>query len=195
MTSLYGQIELFFSEGLETFVDELHHCQPTDFISVPRLWAKFQAKVFAQIPDEQLQEMLAGDGGDAVAAAIREKLGFASCKNYGSGSAPISPALLAWFHRLGVDIAEGWGMTETSGLACSNQPFTVESMGTIGVPLACNEMKISAEGELLIRGAAIFEEYYKNPAATKEALIDDWFRTGDKGVQDENGAFSINGRV
>lgn len=195
MTSLYGQVELFFSEGLETFVDELHHCKPTDFISVPRLWAKFQAKVLAQIPDEQLQEMLAGDGGDAVAAAIREKLGFASCKNYGSGSAPISPALLAWFHRLGVNIAEGWGMTETSGLACSNQPFTVESMGTIGVPLACNEMKISEEGEVLIRGAAIFKEYYKNPAATKEAFIGDWFRTGDKGVQDENGAFSITGRV
>ena len=195
MTSLYGEVELFFSEGLETFVDELHHCQPTDFISVPRLWAKFQAKVLSQIPDDQLQEMLAGDGGDAVAAAIRDKLGFGACKNYGSGSAPISPALLAWFHRIGVDIAEGWGMTETSGLACSNQPFTVEGMGTIGTPIGCNEMKISDEGEVLIRGAAIFKEYYKNPAATKESFIGDWFRTGDKGVIDKNGAFSITGRV
>ncbi len=195
MTSLYGEVELFFSEGLDTFVDELHHCQPTDFISVPRLWAKFQAKVLSQIPDDQLQEMLAGDGGDAVAAAIRDKLGFGLCKAFGSGSAPISPGLLDWFHRIGVDIAEGWGMTETSGLACSNQPFTVEGMGTIGTPLACNEMKISDEGEVLIRGAAIFREYYKNPAATKESFIDDWFRTGDKGVIDENGAFSITGRV
>lgn len=195
MTSLYGEVELFFSEGLDTFVDELHHCQPTDFISVPRLWAKFQAKVLAQIPDNQLQEMLADDGGDAVAAAIRDKLGFGSCKAFGSGSAPISPGLLDWFHRIGVDIAEGWGMTETSGLACSNQPFTVEGMGTIGTPLGCNEMKISDEGEVLIRGAAIFREYYKNPAATKESFIDDWFRTGDKGVIDENGAFSITGRV
>ena len=56
-------------------------------------------------------------------------------------------------------------------------------------------MKISDEGEVLIRGAAIFREYYKNPAATKESFIDDWFRTGDKGVIDENGAFSITGRV
>lgn len=195
MTSLYAKVELFFSEGLETFVDELHHCQPTDFISVPRLWAKFQAKVLAQLPDDQLQEMLKGEGGDAVAAAIRDKLGFGACKTYGSGSAPISPALLAWFHRIGVDIAEGWGMTETSGLACSNQPFTVEGMGTIGTPLACNEMKISEEGEVLIRGAAIFTQYYKNPAATEESFIDDWFRTGDKGVKDENGAYSITGRV
>lgn len=195
MTSLYGKVELFFSEGLETFVDELHHCQPTDFISVPRLWAKFQAKVLAQIPDDQLQEMLKGEGGDAVAAAIRDKLGFGACSTYGSGSAPISPALLAWFHRIGVDIAEGWGMTETSGLACSNQPFTVEGMGTIGTPIGCNEMKISEEGEVLIRGAAIFKEYYKNPAATEESFIDDWFRTGDKGVKDENGAYSITGRV
>ena len=195
ITSIYGKVELFFSEGLETFVDELHHCQPTDFISVPRLWAKFQAKVLAQIPDEQLQEMLAGDGGDAVAAAIRDKLGFGSCGNYGSGSAPISPALLEWFHRIGVDIAEGWGMTETSGLACSNQPFTVEGMGTIGTPLACNEMKLSDEGEVLIRGEAIFEEYYKNPTATAESFAEGWFRTGDKGVKDENGAYRITGRV
>lgn len=195
MTSLYGKVELFFSEGLETFVDELHHCQPTDFISVPRLWAKFQAKVLSQIPDDQLQEMLKGEGGDAVAAAIRDKLGFGACSTYGSGSAPISPALLAWFHRIGVDIAEGWGMTETSGLACSNQPFSVEGMGTIGTPIGCNEMKISEEGEVLIRGAAIFKEYYKNPAATEESFIDDWFRTGDKGVKDENGAYSITGRV
>uniref|UniRef100_UPI003565657E AMP-binding protein n=1 Tax=Litorivivens sp. TaxID=2020868 RepID=UPI003565657E len=195
MTSIYGKVELFFSEGLETFVDELHHCQPTDFISVPRLWAKFQAKVLAQIPDEQLQEMLAGEGGDAVAAAIRDKLGFGSCSNYCSGSAPISPALLEWFHRIGVDIVEGWGMTETSGLACSNQPFTVEGMGTIGTPLACNEMKLSDEGEVLIRGAAIFNEYYKNPEATAESFIDGWFRTGDKGVVDENGAYRITGRV
>lgn len=195
MHSLYKWVTIYFNESLETFAEDLSIAKPTFFITVPRLWAKFQSKVLSVIPDEQLQEMLNAEGGDAIAASIREKLGFSECIAYGSGTAPIPPGLLKWFQGIGVEIGEGWGMTETSGAACSNLPFQAERLGGIGVPLPCTEMKISDEGEILIRGAAIFKEYYNNPEATAETIVDGWLRTGDKGKKNEDGSFSIIGRV
>lgn len=195
MASLYHHGDIFFSGGLDTFIDDLRHARPTNFVSVPRLWSKFQAQVLAVIPDDQLQVMLASDDGEAVAAGIREQLGLNHARQFGSGSAPISQGLLEWFSGIGIDIAEGWGMSETSGASCSNMPFERALLGTIGRPLSCVEMSLSDEGEILIRGDAVFGEYYKNPEATNEAFIDGWFRTGDKATVNEDGSWSIIGRV
>jgi long-subunit acyl-CoA synthetase (AMP-forming) len=86
-------------------------------------------------------------------------------------------------------------MTETSGLACGNNPFNEEWLGTIGVPVPCVEMKLSDAGEMLIRGASIFKQYYNNPEATAESFVDGWFRTGDKAELAADGSFKITGRV
>jgi long-chain acyl-CoA synthetase len=195
MHSLYKRLTIYFNEDLASFVEDLNIAKPSFFMTVPRLWAKFQSQVLSVIPDEQLQEMLKGEGGEAVAAGIRAKLGLSECSAFGSGTAPIPPGLLKWFRGIGIDIGEGWGMTETSGPACSNLPYHAERIGSIGVPLPCTDMKISDEGEILIRGTAIFKEYYKNPEATAETFIDDWMHTGDKGIQNDDGSFSIIGRV
>ncbi|MBT8138192.1 MAG: AMP-binding protein [Gammaproteobacteria bacterium] len=196
MNSFYSSIEIFYNDSLDTFVDDLRHANPTAFISVPRLWAKFQSKVLDQIPDKKLQRLLSMPFvGKRVAKKIRRQLGFEDCEFFGSGSAPISPELLRWFHRLGVNIAEGWGMSETSGASCTNQPFKASQLGTIGTACKSVELRTSASGELLIRGPSVFKEYYKNPQATAEAFEGDWFKTGDKAVQRSDGAWVIVGRV
>lgn len=195
-TSVYGGNEIFFTESLDTFIDDVSHAQPTIFVSVPRLWTKFQSEILAKLPDTKLQPLLRIPlVKSLVSRKIRKGLGLNKCRLFGSGSAPISPSILQWYSRIGINICEGWGMTETSGLSCAAIPFEFELIGTIGRPVNCVEMKLSDIGEILIRGDAVFSAYYQNPEATREAFIDGWFHTGDLGEQLPNGAYKIVGRV
>jgi long-subunit acyl-CoA synthetase (AMP-forming) len=193
----FGQnIEVFFVESLETFADDLRHARPSGFVSVPRLWTRFQTQILAKMPDARLQLLLRVPLlGRVVAARIRAAMGLDRARLFGSGTAPIAPALLQWYARIGIPISEGWGMTETTGLSCSNQPFRADWIGTIGQPIGCVEMKLSAESEILIRGDSVFSAYYRNPEATAASFIDGWFRTGDLGEQRPDGAWRIVGRV
>jgi long-subunit acyl-CoA synthetase (AMP-forming) len=196
LPSLYQVADIYFTESLATFVDDVRHAQPTLFVSVPRLWAKFQAQILSQMPDQKLRRLLKIPiVNGMVKRKIRKGLGFEQTRRFGSGSAPISPSILEWYARLGIEISEGWGMTETSGLSCGNNPFDRSRLGTIGVPVACVDMKLSDAGEVLIRGAAVFKEYYNNPEATAEVFVDGWFRTGDRAEVRADGAWKIIGRV
>ena len=189
-------LQVFFVESLDTFIDNLHYTQPTFFLSVPRLWTKFQSQVLAQMPQRKLNWLLPIPFvGKYVAKKIRTKLGLAKARVFASGSAPISIDVLNWFERIGVRISEGWGMTETSGLSCGNFPYESKRLGTIGAPVDCVEMKLSEEGEILIKGDGIFNEYYLNPVVTEESFVDGWFKTGDKGEKDSDGTYKIVGRI
>ncbi|MCL6415833.1 AMP-binding protein [Aestuariirhabdus sp. Z084] len=196
LMTLYSPIEIYFVESLETFIDDVKHASPTLFISVPRLWTKFQAQVLAQLPQKKLQLLLKIPlVSSLVKRKIKTALGLDKARLFGSGSAPISPDILRWYAQLDIKISEGWGMTETSGLSCGNNPFSMDRLGTIGVPQKCVEMKLSDEGEVLIRGEAVFSEYYRNPEATADAFIDGWFRTGDRADVSKEGVWQIIGRV
>lgn len=188
--------EVFFVESLDTFAEDLRHARPAAFVSVPRLWTRFQTQILSKMPDRKLQRLLGIPiVGRIVAARIRRAMGLDKARLFGSGTAPIPPALLRWYARIGIRISEGWGMTETTGLSCSNQPFREDWIGTIGAPVGCVEMKLSPEGEILIRGESVFREYYRNPEATAAAFVDGWFRTGDMGELRKDGAWRIVGRV
>jgi long-subunit acyl-CoA synthetase (AMP-forming) len=159
---------------------------------------KFQSGVHARIPPRKLKILLAIPiVGKIVARKIRDGLGFGNCRSYGSGSAPISPLTLRWYEKIGVNIGEGWGMSETAGLACGNTPFEARRIGTIGVPIDGTEIKLSDTGEMLIRSPGLFTEYFKQPDLTREVFDDDgFFHTGDKAEWDESiSAFRITGRV
>ncbi|WP_426417238.1 AMP-binding protein [Aestuariirhabdus sp. LZHN29] len=196
LPSLYSQVEIYFVESLDTFIDDVKHAQPSLFVSVPRLWTKFQGQVLAQMPQKKLQLLLKIPFlNTLVRRKIRTALGLNRARLFGSGSAPISAEILRWYAALDIHISEGWGMTETSGLSCGNNPFSMSRLGTIGVPQSCVEMKLSDEGEVLIRGDAVFREYYLNPEATAEAFVDGWFRTGDRANHRADGAWEIIGRV
>ncbi len=110
-----------------------------------------------------------------------------------TGAAPIAKEILEFFFACGVPVLEGYGMTETSTVATVN---TLEDyrLGSVGKPLPGVEVKIAEDGEILLRGANIFQGYYKNEEATAETLADGWLHTGDLGYLDADGFLFINGR-
>ncbi|WP_320822469.1 AMP-binding protein [Reinekea sp.] len=193
---LYGGATIYFVESLDTFVDDLKFARPTVFVSVPRLWTKFQTGVFAKLPAARLTKLLRIPLlGPLLAGKIRRGLGLDKARLLGCGSAPISKSILAWYQSIGVNICEGWGMTETSGLSCSNLPFRADRVGTIGKPGKCVEMSLSDSGEILIRGDAVFSRYYHNAEETARSFSEGWFLTGDKATQSADGVYQIIGRV
>jgi long-chain acyl-CoA synthetase len=111
-----------------------------------------------------------------------------------TGAAPIAPEILEFFYAAGVPVLEGWGMTETVAVGTVG---TLEhfKFGTVGRPLPGIEIRIApADGEILMRGRNVFREYWDNPQATAETLIDGWLHTGDVGELDEQGYLKITGR-
>jgi long-chain acyl-CoA synthetase len=110
-----------------------------------------------------------------------------------SGAAPINPDILRFFDAAGVLVVEGWGMTETSTAAtvASEDDF---KFGTIGKPFPGCEVKIAADGEILVHGPNVFQGYHKNPEATAETIVDGWLHTGDIGEIDADGFIKITGR-
>jgi long-chain acyl-CoA synthetase len=111
-----------------------------------------------------------------------------------TGAAPIAAEILEFFYACGVPVLEGWGMTETTALGTVN---TLEhfKFGTVGRPLPGVEVRIAqGDSEILLRGPNLFHEYWDNPEATAETLVDGWLHTGDLGSIDDDGFLSITGR-
>lgn len=195
--SLYGVAQISFIESLETFVEDLKDAKVTTFISVPRLWMKFQAGVLAKLPQKKLDFLFKIPIlNNIVKRKIRDQLGLGHSLTFGSGSAPIAPSVLEWYESIGIEISEGWGMTEVTGAATTQMPFRADKIGTIGPALDDVQLKVSDEGELLVKGDGVFKEYYKNEEVTKETFTEDgWMRTGDQAIIDDEGYLKITGRV
>jgi long-chain acyl-CoA synthetase len=191
-----GHIHLFFAESLDTFLQDLQRTRPTLFISVPRLWLKFQQGVFAKMPPAKLDRLLRIPVlGKVVAKKIRKGLGLDQVKLAGSGSAPIPPGLIAWYRKIGLPLYEGYGMTEDSSYShLSNEQHNAP--GYVGVPLPGVEVRMSAEGEVLIRSPGQCIGYYKQPELTAESFTEDgYFRTGDLGERTPAGLLKLTGRA
>ncbi len=195
IVSIAAGIEVYFIESLDTFAEDLLYSRPTCFVSVPRLWTRFQAQILRDMPNKKLQRLLRIPiANKIIASRIRKSMGLDQARLFGSGSAPISPAVLQWFFKLGIPISEGWGMTETTGLSCGNMPFERKHLGTIGLPVECIEMRQAVNGEVLVRGDAVFKEYYLDAEVTAASFTDGWFHTGDL-AEIHEGAWKIVGQV
>jgi long-chain acyl-CoA synthetase len=128
-----------------------------------------------------------------VFAKVRERLG-GRLRLGISAAAPLSIDVMEFFHALGVPVIEGYGLTETSSSATVNEPADFR-IGTVGRPVEGAEVRLAEDGEILIRGDAVFAGYYKDPEATAAALTDDgWLRTGDVGEIDGEGFVRITDR-
>jgi long-chain acyl-CoA synthetase len=109
------------------------------------------------------------------------------------GAAPLDPELESFWGRLGFVVVQGYGLTETAPIVTLNHPFST-SRGSVGKPIGGVEVKIAADGEILVRGDNVTTGYYGAPEATGEAFEDGWFHTGDIGEKDDAGRLFIRGR-
>jgi long-chain acyl-CoA synthetase len=187
---------IYFTESLETFAADMLRARPTSFFSVPRLWLKFQQGILARMPAEALDRLLESqDTKSVVARQILAKLGLDECTSAGCGAAPMPPELLRWYARLGLNIAEGYGMTEI--MATHTTAPGQEAFGTVGLPIPGVECRLDPlDSEIQIKCPATMLGYYKEPELTGCAFTaDGWLRTGDKGAFDATGNLKITGRV
>ncbi|MDK3071837.1 long-chain fatty acid--CoA ligase [Sedimentitalea sp. JM2-8] len=209
-----------FAESPETVFDNLQEVSPNSFSGVPRIWEKIYSRVMIlrseagrvgtwafdwalAIGDRYARAEAPGPGlrlahfiaDVTVLSNLRRMLGLANARRVTSGAAPISPDLIHWFAALGVPMIEGYGMTETAGIATIN---TVEHnlIGTVGPALPGVEMRIDETGELMIGGPCVFGGYWNKPEKTAEAITcDGWLHTGDVGRIGNDGALTITGRL
>jgi long-subunit acyl-CoA synthetase (AMP-forming) len=195
--SFYSGMQLFFVEALDTFTRDVKNARPTLFISVPRLWTKFQMGVLAKIPQKKLNILLSIPFvGKKIAAKIRDQLGLGDARLWASGSAPLAPTTIEWFNRIGIDISEGWGMTENSAYGTSSVPFRVDKIGCIGKAYDGVDLRIAEDGEIQVKSPCNMIEYYKDQEKTSGVFTNDgYLRTGDKGVMDAEGYVRITGRL
>jgi long-subunit acyl-CoA synthetase (AMP-forming) len=196
MATILSGARLFFADSLETFVEDIKRARPTIFHSVPRLWLKFQQGVSAKLPEKKLSFLLKVP---IVSGLIKKKiltgLGLEQTRFALSGSAPIPPQLIDWYRALGLELLEGYAMTEE--FVCSHVSLPGKSrVGYVGHPMPGVEVRISSEGEIQLKTPGLMKGYFKQEDVTKEALTDDgWLRTGDRGERDEAGRLKITGRV
>ncbi|WGV99775.1 AMP-binding protein [Vibrio sp. YMD68] len=194
--SIAGGVQTAFPESLDTFIEDVKMQRPTLFISVPRLWTLFQQRIQDKLPPRKMNLLLKIP---FVSTLIKKKLadglGLDQARVLGCGSAPVSAALLDWYHSIGLNITEAWGMTESFAYSTINHPFREDKIGTVGNAGPGIELKIAQDSEIMVRGKGIFSGYYKNDIATKESFDDEgWLHTGDIGSIDSEGYLSIQGR-
>jgi long-chain acyl-CoA synthetase len=184
-----------FTESLDTFTKNLQSVAPTAFFSVPRLWVKFQQGILAKVPQEKLDRLLSLPFvSSLIRYKIKKSLGLHKARLIGSGAAAIAPSVLYWFDRIGIEILEGYALTENFGYATSTPKGGVR-IGSVGRAMPSSVIKIDSNGEILTKSGATTTGYYKDPAATAQILSDGYLRTGDLGEVDAEGYIRITGRV
>jgi long-subunit acyl-CoA synthetase (AMP-forming) len=198
----------------------LRAVHPDVFVGVPRVWEKLKAGIEAslrELPAERrdaaksalaagLQRVRLQQAGQAVPAeleaavqraertvfaGVRERVGLDRLAIAGVGAAPCGRQTMEFFHAIGIELIEGWGMSETAGLGVAGRPGQVR-IGTVGRPLSGLEVRLAADNEVLVRGESIMAGYHGQPEATRAAVDPDgWLRTGDIGAIDDEGNLSI----
>jgi long-chain acyl-CoA synthetase len=222
--ALYTGTTLNFVENPETIPENVREIAPTVFVAVPRVWEKFYSGVSIALKESNafeqwayklaigigLEKVRRYEARQAIGGGlnfahwlarllvlnnVRKMIGIHRSRMLITGAAPISPDLVRWYLALGVPMLEVWGMTETGG-GSTAMPLERIKPGSIGVPGTMNELKLSAEGELMVRGPNVFMGYLNQPEKTAETIdADGWLRTGDVGTVDEDGFYRISDRL
>jgi long-chain acyl-CoA synthetase len=193
--SMTAGVHVYFAESVDTFLEDLRQARPTLFASVPRLLLKFQQGVQATLPQPKLERLLKLP---VVAGLLKRKvlrgLGLDQVRFAGSGSAPAPAALIAWFRDLGLELVEGYGMTENFGYSHIGRLGSYRP-GFVGPALDGVECRLGEDGEVLVKSPGNMLGYFKDSDLTRAAYTTDGFlRTGDKGTL-EDGELAITGRV
>ncbi len=211
-----------FIENMETVTDNMIEVSPTVGYAVPRIWEKYLSAVYIRMSDATWfkkmvfglalktgkkraslmmdfksvppsVEFLYNLAHFAVFRKLKERMGFDRMRIAYSGAAPISPDVLHFFQSIGVNLVEGYGQTEGTGVTCVSRVGKVK-FGTVGPPITGTEIKIAEDGEILVKSPSVFKGYYGNPEATAETIRDGWLYSGDVGEIDEDGYLKITDR-
>ena len=212
-----------FVENPDTVPENVREIQPTTFTAVPRVWEKFYSGVLLRVRESTKAQQAAyawaiGLGlkrarmieeGKPIPAAlqcgfrvarflvldnVRRMIGVHRARFLLTGAAPIAPDLVRWYMALGLNMIEVWGMTESCGAVTSN-PVERIKPGSIGIATRHAEVKVSPEGELLVKGDSVFMGYLNQAEKTAETIRDGWLHTGDVGRVDGDGYFYITDRM
>ena len=188
-----GQIS--FVENLESFVKNLQSVKPSIFFGVPRVYTKFQIGVLEKVPQKKLDIFLKIPIlSSLIKKKLKKGLGLINANAIASGAAPLPETLRTWFRKIGIDIINGYGMTENC--AITSQLFEFDRPGSVGKAAAEVEIKIdSNNSEILMKGPFLMKGYYKLPDLTKKTIKDGWLHTGDQGKIDKDGYLFVTGRV
>ena len=215
-------IPVYYAESLDKLRDNLVEVKPTVFFGVPRVWEKFHAGVVEKLAENtgvkaKLVEQATAVGRRVVSrrcqgqkasladvaqfklfdklvySKVKEALGLSEARLCASGAAPVSKEILEFFAGFGLLVHEVYGMSEDTGPTTFNVPGRTR-FGTVGPAFPGVEVKLGADGEVLVRGRNVFAGYAKDPEATAEALHDGWLHSGDLGEFDADGYLTITGR-
>jgi long-chain acyl-CoA synthetase len=213
-----NKVTVGFSSDIKNLVPMFAVFKPTLVVSVPRVFEKVyntaeqnarndgKGRIFEIAVNTAIEFSEAQDSGGPgvvlrakhavfdrlVYGKLRAALG-GDCRAAISGGAPLGARLGHFYHGVGLTIYEGYGLTETSAAITVNRLDDIE-VGSVGKLLPGNSMRVADDNELLVRGGVVFSGYWHNEQATKEAISDGWFHTGDLGAIDDKGFLTIIGR-
>ncbi|GAA2145800.1 AMP-dependent synthetase/ligase [Actinomadura napierensis] len=217
VATIEGGIELGHSD-IPSLLPDLASFRPTFLLAVPRVFEKVyngaeqkadadgKGKIFKAAADTAIAYSRALEsGGPGLGLKVKHKV--FDVLVYGklraavggrvqyavSGGAALGERLGHFFRGVGITILEGYGLTETTAPATVNRPTAIR-IGTVGKPIPGVDVRIAEDGEVLVRGINVLRGYWNNEAATKEAIEDGWFHTGDLGSLDADGYLKITGR-
>jgi long-chain acyl-CoA synthetase len=219
LSSIETGAKVGFATGIDRLTEELPIFRPTFVAAVPRVFEKVFAgarqkaaadgkgNIFDKAADVAIQysrEQQSGNVsfGTKIKHTLFDKLVYGKIRDvFGgqlraavSGGGPLGERLAHFFNGVGVQIYEGYGLTETSPTLTCNSP-SAWRIGTVGKPIPGTTIRIADDNEILAKGGQIFQGYYDNEEATREAIDDDeWFHTGDLGSLDDDGFLKITGR-
>jgi long-chain acyl-CoA synthetase len=217
---LHTGVTIAYAEGMDTVPENLVEVSPTLLMSVPRLYEKMYARIMDKATSgsslkknlffwalqvgkayamEKLEHRIRGATKQKYILAdlivfrkLRARTG-GRLRFFISGGAPLAREISEFFFAAGLPILEGYGLTETSPVISVNT-FEGFKFGTVGKPVPGVEVRIAADGEILVKGRNVMVGYYKKPKLTDEVIEDGWFHTGDIGFLDSDGFLSITDR-
>ena len=211
LVSLHHHSTICVNDSLRHVAENMKLFQPDYIMLVPlfveNLYKKIRANIEAKGKTKAFDKLIAmSNGMRHVGIDMRRKLFSQIYDVFGGriiklvcGGAPIRPELAAFFDAVGINLINGYGITECSPLVSVNRDY-YSDYRSVGVKLPCLEIKIDepnedGEGEICVKGDVVMMGYYKNPEATAAVLGEDgWFRTGDYGRFNDEGQLFITGR-
>ena len=212
-----------FAESIDTVPENIREVAPALFFAVPRIWEKFYSGVALRMRDATRVGRFAYERAIAIGLQVAERriagrpvpwslrlafrvadflvldnvkrsIGLHRARGAATGAAPIAPELIRWYLALGINMIEVYGQTENTGLATAMPPDRTK-LGSVGIARPGTEVRLSPEGEILLRGPHVFLGYYRKPEKTADTVVDGWLHTGDVGTIDADGFVHITDRM